>query len=80
VTIQMVRSFGRGRLQLVEPCGRCELWPCACDYIRRLRPTGDLAHLREVALVCKGQPFPHRPACPCPACYSERLRSWEGRE
>ena len=40
---RMQSSSAAGRLQLVEVCGRCDLWPCACAYIRRLRPTGDLA-------------------------------------
>jgi hypothetical protein len=34
----------------------------------------------RTGFASSGQPFPHRPACPCLACYSERLRSWEGRE
>jgi hypothetical protein len=68
----------RRGLQLVEQCGQCHLSPCACDYIRRLRPTADLADLRDVALECFSLPFPHRLGCPCPACWSARLRSWEG--
>jgi hypothetical protein len=64
--------------RLVEQCGQCHLCPCACDYISRLRPTGDLAHLRDVALACFKLQFPHRQACPCPACWSDRMRSWDG--
>jgi hypothetical protein len=67
----------RWPMQLVDPCGRCHLWPCACEYIRRLRPTGDLAHLRQAALKGQGLPFPHRLSCPCPACYAARQRAWE---
>jgi hypothetical protein len=67
----------RGRLSLVEECQKCYLWPCACGYLRRLRPTGDLAHLREIALTAAALPFPHRSGCPCPSCWSARLRSWD---
>lgn len=67
-------------LQLVEPCRRCALWPCACVYIAKLRPEGELAHLRPAALDEYPKPMPHRAACPCPRCYSLRLASWAERE
>jgi len=62
-------------LQLVKPCDWCGYGPCACSYIRKLRPGGELGHMREVALACCKEPQPHRPACPCPPCYSLRLAS-----
>ena len=57
-------------------CGRCDYRPCACAYIARLRPSGDLARLRNIAAEQARLPFPHRAACVCPACFSERLGSW----
>src|SRR5215203_844443 len=63
-------------LQRVKPCKWCGYGPCACSYIRKLRHDGELAHLREIALACFKQPWPHCPACPCPRCYSLRLASW----
>ncbi len=64
-------------LRLADPCARCGLWPCVCDYIQKLRPDGSLAHLRQTALWEYLKPMPHRAACPCPGCYSVRLASWE---
>jgi len=62
---------------LAKPCEVCGFGPCACSYIAKLRsPEGELANLREAALRGFKEPWPHRPACPCPRCYSLRLASW----
>src|SRR5215204_3399913 len=61
---------------LVKPCEWCCYGPCACSYILKLRPDGELGHLHDVALACLKEPWPHRAACPCPRCYSLRLASW----
>jgi hypothetical protein len=34
----------------IDLCSDCRLDPCACSYIAKLRPAGELAHLREAAL------------------------------
>lgn len=52
-------------------CHRCRLSPCACRYMDGL--TGPLA---DVARSQARLPRPHRAACPCPSCYSDRLRSF----
>jgi len=57
-------------------CGRCDYRPCACEYIARLRPSGDLARLRAIAAEQARLPFPHHAACVCPSCFSLRLGSW----
>jgi hypothetical protein len=59
-----------------ESCVGCQFDPCACSYIAKLRLDGELAHLREAAIENFALPLPHRPACPCPRCYSLRLASW----
>jgi hypothetical protein len=61
----------------IDLCSDCRLDPCACSYIAKLRPAGELAHLREAALEHHHHEPPHRPACPCPRCYSARLASWD---
>ena len=75
--------------QLGRECSQCGLNPCACAYIAKLRTDGELAHLREAALVNFNRPLPHldvvpgdgrregSSSCPCPKCYSLRLASWE---
>jgi len=60
-----------------DRCGRCGLSLCACRYIRSLRRDGENAWLRESALAEYRRPRPHRAGCPCPGCFSHRLRSWE---
>lgn len=67
----------RSSLQLVKPCDRCKTWPCVCDYIRKIRTDGPLAHLRPAAIENYDLPLPHRMGCPCPRCYAIRLRTWE---
>jgi hypothetical protein len=66
-----------GALRLVKSCARCDLWPCACSYIVKLSEDGPLAHLRSAAIEEYRKPMPHRDGCPCPRCYSLRMRSWE---
>lgn len=63
----------------VEPakCLVCDYWPCACAYILKLEPGGSMEWIAGVALGQMDQPFPHRAACPCPSCYSDRLRTWD---
>lgn len=56
---------------------RCRLDPCACDYLDTLKVGGRNEWLRPVVLAANTQPLPHRPACPCPGCYSTRLATWE---
>lgn len=57
-------------------CAACGYGPCACRYIVRLEPGGDMHWLAGVALAQMGLPRPHREACPCPDCWSERMASW----
>ena len=58
-------------------CDVCGLNPCACDYITSLLPGGDFAWLASTVQAQVAQAFPHRAACPCPVCWSERAQSWE---
>lgn len=60
-----------------DDCQVCGYSPCACEYIVKISPDGPLWELGSVAVAQMGKPFPHRPACPCPSCYSDRARSWE---
>jgi hypothetical protein len=71
-------------------CAVCGLDPCACGYIAKLQPGGDLEELSVAAALNVGQPHPHRDAvergdharsltglsCPCPECWSLRAASW----
>jgi hypothetical protein len=58
-----------------QPCRRCRLWPCACQYIAKLEG-GELSALLPFAKEAAARPLPHRPPCPCPTCYSIRLATW----
>ena len=58
-------------------CDRCQEIPCVCHYIKELRVGGAHERLREVALRQAALPQPHRAACPCPACYAQRRRTWD---
>ena len=61
--------------QTVE-CPDCGYSPCACAYIVKISAAGPLWELGAIAIEQIGKPFPHRAACPCPSCYSDRLRTW----
>lgn len=67
----------RPSLRLVDPCKRCGLDPCPCVYIAKLRPDGELTHLRDAALAEYPKPMPHRGGCPCPKCFSVRMATWD---
>jgi len=58
-------------------CSTCGYGPCACSYISKLQPAAECGWLRASALAAMNGPLPHRPGCPCPGCYSDRVRSWE---
>lgn len=62
----------------VQPdCADCGYSPCACEYIVKISAGGILWELGAIAVEQMDKPFPHRAACPCPSCYSDRLRTWE---
>lgn len=61
----------------VSECGDCGYSPCACGYIVRISSDGPLWELGAIAVEQMEKPFPHRGACPCPSCYSDRARTWE---
>lgn len=58
-------------------CPRCHLAPCACDYINDLAPGRPFAWLADTVVEQLREPLPHRAACPCPRCWSDRARSWD---
>jgi hypothetical protein len=58
-----------------QPCRRCRLAPCACSYVAKLEH-GELSALLPFAREAAVKPLPHRPACPCPRCWSSRARAW----
>lgn len=57
-------------------CQTCNYSPCACSYIAELMPGGAHDSLADLAQRLSWAPSPHRPACPCPGCYSARLTTW----
>ena len=57
-------------------CEVCGLDPCACAYIASLLDGGEFEWLADTVRAQRQLPFPHRAACPCPVCYSERKRAW----
>lgn len=57
-------------------CPDCGYPPCACEYIVKISPDGPLWELGVVAVEQMDKPLPHLAACPCPSCYSDRLRTW----
>jgi|GEM_PF-5937190 hypothetical protein len=58
-------------------CEICGLNPCACEYVGSLLPGGDFAWLADIVRAQVREPFPHRAACPCPVCWSERSSAWD---
>ena len=58
-------------------CKVCTLNPCACKYVELLLPGGVFAWLEDTVRAQVHEPFPHRAACPCPVCWSERLSAWD---
>lgn len=61
----------------VQPeCEACGYEPCVCSYIVKLEPGGEMHHLASVALDQMDEPQPHRGGCPCPFCYSTRLKTF----
>jgi hypothetical protein len=72
VSLADVRDARRPR----RPCRHCQLFPCACSYIAKFEPGGELHWLYPHARREAAKPLPHRAACPCPHCYSARLATW----
>lgn len=58
-------------------CQVCGYGPCVCHYFPKLEPGGEFAHLASVAATQMDRPLPHRDGCPCPGCYSDRLRTFQ---
>ncbi len=56
---------------------RCALVPCCCDYLLTLLSGKRNARLATVAESQAREPLPHRAACPCVACYRDRLAGWD---